>query len=352
MQLVLSNNRILAHGENFLAMGGVVINTETGAKYENATIAECSGCPSDIGVVGYEYHAGRFVPCAPFGVGKGNIAVYCDDCKTPRDSGVSIDKVCAVSSYLAFVGNINEDMVAAAFGKNNEDNIKGVGTALVLYSNYKGEELEFKFLFDCNTLQDIQKSPNALAEVLKSSAIVELMRANEYSKSFIELWRLNDALPEQYRRDNFAEIVQDVEVMGYMYDNYETFEALGILSYSGFTDMAKQYAETTNVVQVIQYKSPVELLYNKKCFVIDFITENATDKIHSYAYMNLKYRPDGESEIKKFAIRCSIKGEQQITSVNKFASTLNAYHTIETDGWDNTNTGEKYNCSALVIPCE
>ena len=91
MQLVLSNNRILAHGETFLAMGGVVINTETGAKYENATIAECSGCPSDFGVVGYEYHAGRFVPCAPFGVGTGNVAVYCDDCKTPRDSGIHIN---------------------------------------------------------------------------------------------------------------------------------------------------------------------------------------------------------------------------------------------------------------------
>jgi hypothetical protein len=87
MQLVLSNNRIIAHGENFLAMGGVVINTETGARYENATIAECNGCPSDIDKVGYEYHAGVFVPCAPYGVGEGNVGVYCDDCKTPRDSG-------------------------------------------------------------------------------------------------------------------------------------------------------------------------------------------------------------------------------------------------------------------------
>lgn len=93
MQLVLSNNRIIAHGENFLAMGGVVINTETGAKYENATIAECNGCPSDIDKVGYEYHAGVFVPCAPFGIGTGTVAVYCGDCKTPRDSGLHIDDV-------------------------------------------------------------------------------------------------------------------------------------------------------------------------------------------------------------------------------------------------------------------
>ena len=92
MQLVLSNNRIIAHGENFLSMGGVVINTETGAKYENATIAECNGaCPSDIGEVGYEYHAGVFVPCAPFGKGNNNgyFMEVCE-CATPRNSGISI----------------------------------------------------------------------------------------------------------------------------------------------------------------------------------------------------------------------------------------------------------------------
>ena len=92
MQLVLSKNRIIAHGENFLAMGGVVINTETGAKYENATIAECEGCPSDINKVGYEYHAGVFVPCAPYGVGNNNgyFMEVCETCATPRSSGIPV----------------------------------------------------------------------------------------------------------------------------------------------------------------------------------------------------------------------------------------------------------------------
>ena len=136
MQLVLSNNRVINYGENFIAMGGTVINTETGIVYQNATVAECSNCPSDIGTVGYEYHAGRFVPCAPFGRGKGNVAVYCDDCKTPRDSGVHFDDVCQMSSYFAFVGNINADMVAAAFGKNNENFIKNIGKQLAMYGWY------------------------------------------------------------------------------------------------------------------------------------------------------------------------------------------------------------------------
>lgn len=92
MQLVLSNNRVIAHGENFLAMGGVVINTETGAKYENATVAECEGCPSDINEVGYEYHAGVFVPCAPYGKGNNNgyFMEVCETCATPRSSGIPI----------------------------------------------------------------------------------------------------------------------------------------------------------------------------------------------------------------------------------------------------------------------
>lgn len=92
MQIVLCNNRIIAHGENFLAMGGVVINTETGAKFENATVAECEGCPSDIDSVGYEYHAGEFVPCAPYGKGNNNgyFMEVCETCATPRSSGIPI----------------------------------------------------------------------------------------------------------------------------------------------------------------------------------------------------------------------------------------------------------------------
>lgn len=92
MQLVLSNNRVIAHGENFLALGGVVINTVTGAKYENATVADCDGCPSDIDKVGYEYIGGVFKPCAPYGKGNNNgyFMEVCESCATPRNSGIPI----------------------------------------------------------------------------------------------------------------------------------------------------------------------------------------------------------------------------------------------------------------------
>ena len=95
MQLVLSNNRVIAHGENFLSMGGVVINAVTGAKYDNATVAECECCPSDINEVGYEYKGGVFVPCAPYGKGNNNgyFMEVCENCATPRNSGIPISAI-------------------------------------------------------------------------------------------------------------------------------------------------------------------------------------------------------------------------------------------------------------------
>lgn len=95
-QLVVAGNRILAHGVDcFLSMGGTVICPETGRVFQNATVVLCDGgLPSDIDKVGYEYHAGDFVPCAPYGVGDGNLAVVCgQDCKSIKDSDLPLKKL-------------------------------------------------------------------------------------------------------------------------------------------------------------------------------------------------------------------------------------------------------------------
>lgn len=44
-----------------------------------------------------------------------------------------------MASYLAFVANNNDGQVNAAFGKNNEDLVKGIGKALAMYSWYMGD---------------------------------------------------------------------------------------------------------------------------------------------------------------------------------------------------------------------
>ena len=93
MQLVLSGKRVIGYGENLLATGGTVVNLDTEKVYQNATIAECECYPCDIDKVGYEFYNGEFIPCAPYGEGKGNVAVWCDECKKPLDSGLTIDLV-------------------------------------------------------------------------------------------------------------------------------------------------------------------------------------------------------------------------------------------------------------------
>lgn len=63
-QLVVSGNRIIAHGEDcFISMGGTVICTKTERVFQNATVVNCDCLPCDLDEVGYEYHAGEFVPC-------------------------------------------------------------------------------------------------------------------------------------------------------------------------------------------------------------------------------------------------------------------------------------------------
>ncbi len=63
------------------------------------------------------------------------------------------------SSYLAFVGNVNTDQLDAAFGRNNEDRISGVGQALAMYARFKNPsidiETDFPALSACNSLSDI-----------------------------------------------------------------------------------------------------------------------------------------------------------------------------------------------------
>lgn len=105
-QLVVSGNRILAHGTDcFYSMGGTVICPDTERVYQNATIVYCDAIPADIGTTGYEYHSGAFVPCAPFGKGYGNVPVVCnDDCKAIKDSGLSLSEF-ALLEVQTYEGN-------------------------------------------------------------------------------------------------------------------------------------------------------------------------------------------------------------------------------------------------------
>lgn len=99
-QIVLQGNKVLAYGDNcFIMCGDAVLCTTNGNTYPGATVATCATLPADIGKVGYEYHAGVFVPSGPFGKGSGNVAVVCDECKTLRDSGINLDNMAKIHKH-------------------------------------------------------------------------------------------------------------------------------------------------------------------------------------------------------------------------------------------------------------
>lgn len=262
MQLVLINNRIVAHGEDFFAMGGVVINTETGKKYEHATIAECSGCPSDIDTVGYEYHAGTFIPCAPYGRGKGNVAVLCDkDCKSIKDSGVSIGLVCAMSSYMAFVGNVNANMVAAAFGKGNEDEMLGIGKALKMYANFKGNTGNVDFLDGYDKYTDLVADHKQ--KLIANTTLYTLIKSSPYANDI--LLNTNVGLPDIVLYDKGSTEYFDIE-NATVYDwkdnpNYGTYAWANCdssLNTDGNISISKNAA--TNSESCVTYKYTIPIM--------------------------------------------------------------------------------------------
>lgn len=85
-----------------------------------------------------------------------------------------------VGSYLTFVTNANANAVNAAFGKNNEDRIHGIGAALAMYARYSGETTEMTALQSCDKLSDILTNGAATSEVVDSDALFAFCFANEY----------------------------------------------------------------------------------------------------------------------------------------------------------------------------
>lgn len=115
IQIVTSGNRVLAHGTGFSVSGDTVENESTSRIYKNATITTVDSVPDDIDSVGYEYHAGRFVPCGPFGIGKGNVAVLCnEDCKALKDSGIPMEDF-AASEYTTYRPKMSDSGVSLTF---------------------------------------------------------------------------------------------------------------------------------------------------------------------------------------------------------------------------------------------
>ena len=90
----------------------------------------------------------------------------------------------AIASYLAFVENKTVDIVDAAFGKNTEDLISGVGMALAMYARYKDPTIDiyytFKNLIECKSLVDVAVNEEAMEELYSNEHLVALISPSEY----------------------------------------------------------------------------------------------------------------------------------------------------------------------------
>ena len=145
-------------------------------------------------------------PLRPLGDSANNIkvtdetALLYDHVNTPEEpltadealNNLAISK--SVSLYLVFVGNANTDMLDAAFGKNNEEDIQGLGRALSMYIKFKGEDTDISQLKACYRFEDIPNNPEAKFQMMQSDNLVALMTTSPYIVETYLLEVLSDSV--------------------------------------------------------------------------------------------------------------------------------------------------------------
>lgn len=90
------------------------------------------------------------------------------------------------SSYMAFCGNANAGSLDAAFGKNNESLIYGIGRQLAMYSWFKGDsKVDFPYtnLITKDKLSDCLADVYSFMEIINSPNLLALVNASPYAKA-------------------------------------------------------------------------------------------------------------------------------------------------------------------------
>lgn len=114
MQLLLQGNRVVGYGEDFLDIGRGILCPETGVVRLNCTlVTACSELPNDIDSAGYEYHAGDFIPCAPYGRGQGTLAAFGVNCKKLIDTGIESASLSKLGRFFqtAYTGTNSSTLI-------------------------------------------------------------------------------------------------------------------------------------------------------------------------------------------------------------------------------------------------
>lgn len=86
-----------------------------------------------------------------------------------------------LSSFIAFCTNANTESLDAAFGKGNENRVRGIGLQLAMYAWFKGTDkalYPFSKLIVCDNIQDCLEF--ASDEILNNTYIYSLMQNSPY----------------------------------------------------------------------------------------------------------------------------------------------------------------------------
>ena len=98
----------------------------------------------------------------------------------------ALKKALSLSSYMAFCGNVNSDMLDAAFGKNNEAKILNIGNQIDMYAKYKSSSaVSMTNTILKSKLSDILSDPLACIELFHNLDVSILLGNSPYAYNTI-----------------------------------------------------------------------------------------------------------------------------------------------------------------------
>ncbi len=98
----------------------------------------------------------------------------------------ALKKALSLSSYMAFCGNVNSDMLDAAFGKNNEAKILNIGNQIDMYAKYKSSSaVSMTNTIPKSKLSDILSDPLACIELFHNLDVSILLGNSPYAYNMI-----------------------------------------------------------------------------------------------------------------------------------------------------------------------
>ena len=97
-------------------------------------------------------------------------------------------RVESVGLYLSLCGNVNPDMLDAAFGKP-DDGLRGIGSALAKFSWFKGDSKDtypHTLLQTKTSFSSCLADPDAVVDIINTSSIFAIVKSSPYAKALLE----------------------------------------------------------------------------------------------------------------------------------------------------------------------